>query len=84
MAARTKTKEMPKYKTKYRVKNWAVYDVDLRDRGEYHRLVRRGGERCLERAPPSGRPVAAQVFRHRDRGSANDPHGHLARSPNAR
>ena len=30
MAARTKTKVSPKYKTKYRVKNWAAYDIALR------------------------------------------------------
>ena len=33
MAARTKTKVSPKYKTKYRVKNWTAYDVSLRERG---------------------------------------------------
>jgi len=34
MAARTKTKVSPKYKTKYRVKKWAAYDVALRARGD--------------------------------------------------
>ena len=34
MAARTKTKVSPKYKTKYRVQNWATYDVALRARGD--------------------------------------------------
>ena len=34
MAARTKTKVTPKYKTKCRVKNWAAYDVALRERGD--------------------------------------------------
>ena len=34
MAARTKTKVSPKYKTKYRVKNWPAYDLALRDRGD--------------------------------------------------
>ena len=29
MAARTKSKVTPKYKTKYRVKNWPVYDQAL-------------------------------------------------------
>ena len=33
MAARTKTKVSPKYKTKYRVRNWAVYEEALRERG---------------------------------------------------
>ena len=30
MAARTKTKVSPKYKTKYRVRNWPSYDIALR------------------------------------------------------
>jgi hypothetical protein len=34
MAARTKSKVTPKYKTKYRVRNWAVYEQSLRRRGE--------------------------------------------------
>ena len=34
MATRTKTKVTPKYKTKYRVKNWAAYDISLRERGD--------------------------------------------------
>ena len=34
MAARRKTKVTAKYKTKYRVKNWAVYDDALRERGD--------------------------------------------------
>ena len=34
MAARTKTKVSPKYKTKYRVKNWPSYDIALRDFGD--------------------------------------------------
>ena len=33
MAARTKSKVTPKYKTKYRVRNWAVYEESLRRRG---------------------------------------------------
>jgi len=34
MAARTKTRVSPKYKTKYHVKNWAAYDIALRARGD--------------------------------------------------
>ena len=34
MAARTKTQVSPKYKTKYSVKNWAAYDIALRERGD--------------------------------------------------
>ena len=55
MAARTKTKVPPKYKTKYRVKNWAVYDVALRALGD---LTVWFDEEALGtwNAPPSGRP----------------------------
>lgn len=34
MAARTKSKVMPKYKTQYRVRNWAKYEESLRRRGD--------------------------------------------------
>jgi hypothetical protein len=34
MAARTKSKVTPKYKTKYRVKNWPAYEAALRKRGD--------------------------------------------------
>jgi hypothetical protein len=34
MAARTKSKVTPKYKTKYRVKNWPIYEAALRKRGD--------------------------------------------------
>ena len=34
MAARTKSKVTPKYKTKYRVRNWAAYEAALRQRGD--------------------------------------------------
>ena len=34
MAARTKSNVTPKYKTKYRVKNWAAYEAALRKRGD--------------------------------------------------
>ena len=33
MAARTKSKVTPKYKTKYRVTNWPAYEASLRNRG---------------------------------------------------
>ena len=55
MAARTKTKVSPKYKTKYRVKNWAAYDVALRERGD---ITVWFDEEAISawNAPPSGRP----------------------------
>ncbi len=34
MAARAKSKVTPKYKTKYRVRNWAAYEKSLRRRGD--------------------------------------------------
>jgi hypothetical protein len=34
MAARTKSKVTPKYKTKYRVENWPAYEESLRKRGD--------------------------------------------------
>ena len=34
MAARKKSKVTQKYKTKYRVKNWAAYEESLRKRGD--------------------------------------------------
>ena len=34
MAARTKSKVTPKYKTKYKVKNWPGYEASLRKRGD--------------------------------------------------
>ena len=55
MAARTKTKVSPNYKTKYRVKTWAAYDITLRERGDI--TVWFGEEAiCAWHAPPSGRP----------------------------
>jgi hypothetical protein len=55
MAARTKTKVTPKYKTNYRVKNWAAYDIALRERGDI--TVWFDDEAiCAWNAPPSGHP----------------------------
>jgi len=34
MAARTKSRVTPKYKTKYRIRNWAAYERALRQRGD--------------------------------------------------
>ena len=51
MTARTKTKVTPKYKTKYRVKNWAVYDQALRERGDITVALVHGSE--LKTDPPS-------------------------------
>ena len=34
MAARRQSKVTPKYKTKYKVRNWAAYEAGLRRRGD--------------------------------------------------
>ena len=34
MAARTKSRTTPRYKTKYHVKNWRAYEADRRLRGD--------------------------------------------------
>ena len=34
MAARTKSYVTPKYKTKYKVRNWPAYEASLRKRGD--------------------------------------------------
>ena len=55
MAARTKTKVSPKYKTKYHVKNWPTYDIALRDRGDITVWFDEESI-CAWNGPPSGRP----------------------------
>ena len=55
MAARTKTKVTAKYKTKYRVKNWAVYDDALRERGDITVWFDEEASSAWN-APLSGRP----------------------------
>ena len=37
----------PKYKTKYRVRNWASYERALIGRGNITIWLSRGGHRCL-------------------------------------
>jgi hypothetical protein len=55
MAARTKSKVSPKYKTKYRVKNWPTYEAALRKRGDVTLWF---GHEAIEawNAPAVGRP----------------------------
>ena len=55
MAARTKSKVTPKYKTKYRMKNWAAYEAALRKRGD---ITLWFDEKAIDawNAPASGRP----------------------------
>jgi hypothetical protein len=55
MAARTKSKVSPTYKTKYRVKNWPTYDLALRNRGDITIWFDDKSIRAWN-APPRGRP----------------------------
>ncbi len=55
MAARTKTKVPPKYQANYRVKNWAAYDVALRERCDIT-VWFDDAAICTWNAPASGRP----------------------------
>ena len=61
MAARTKTKVTPKYKTKYRVKNWSAYDVALRERGDITVWFHEEAV-CSWNEPPSGRPGGQRKY----------------------
>ena len=54
MAARTKSKVTPKYKTKYRVRSWAGYEESLRRRGNITVWFDADAVRSWN-APPSGR-----------------------------
>ena len=55
MTARTKSKVTPKYKTKYRVKNWAKYEESLKERGDVTFWLNEEAIKAWT-APPSGRP----------------------------
>ena len=61
MAARTKTKVSPKYKTKYRVKNWPAYDLALRNRGDITVWISDQSV-CAWNAPPNGRPGGQRKY----------------------
>ena len=63
MAARTKSKITPKYKTKYRVKNWRAYEAALRKRGD---ITVWFGQDAIDawNAPPGGRPGGQQHEPH--------------------
>ncbi len=61
MAARTKSKVTPKYKTKYRVKNWPTYEAALRKRGD---ITLWFDEDAIDawNAGPSGRPGGQRKY----------------------
>jgi hypothetical protein len=67
MAARTKTKVTPKYKTKYRVKNMGGVRYRSQRTRRHHGLVRRGVDVRMERVPKRSPRRAAQVLRLGDR-----------------
>jgi hypothetical protein len=51
MAARTRSNVTPKYKTKYRVRSWAVYEDSLRRRGDITIWFDEASEVSLFRRP---------------------------------
>ena len=61
MAARTKSKVTPKYKTKYRVKNWPAYEAALRKRGDITLWFDENAVNTWN-APPSGRPAGQRRY----------------------
>ena len=61
MTARTKTKVSLKYKTKYRVRNWAAYEEALRKRGDITVWFDEEAI-CAWKAPPSGRPGGPRKY----------------------
>ena len=64
-----KSKVHPRYKTKYRVANWAAYNQALVRRGDVTVWVSTESDRCLDARPewPAGRAAALLESRHRDR-----------------
>jgi hypothetical protein len=61
MAARTKSKVTPKYKTKYRVTNWPAYEEALRERGDVTIWFDEAAASAWN-AEPSGRPGGQQRY----------------------
>ena len=61
MAARTKSKITPKYKTKYGVKNWPAYEAALRKRGDITLWFDEDAAVAWN-APASGRPGGQQRY----------------------
>ena len=63
MAARTKSKVTPKYKTKYRVKNWPAYEAALRKRGDITVWFDEGAIEAWNASPSGGRrPGGKQLY----------------------
>ena len=56
-----RSKVSPKYKTKYRVKNWPSYDTALRNRGDITVWFDEESI-CAWNAPPSGRPGGQRKY----------------------
>ena len=64
MAARTKSKVPPKYKTKYSVQNLPAYEASLRQRGDVTVWFDEGAIGAWNALPcghPGGQPVGAQA-----------------------
>ena len=62
MAARTKSKVTPKYKTKYRVKNWPAYEEGLRKRGDITVWFDGAAIERWNSAPTDRRPGGKQLY----------------------
>ena len=80
MAARTKSKVSPKYKTKYRVRNWAAYEEALRERGDITVWFDEEASFAWN-APPSGRPGGQRGVVAWPEMSPSCPFGELALTP---
>ena len=61
MAARTKSYVTPKFKTKYKVKNWPAYDAALRARGDVTFWFDEAAADAWD-APPSGLPGGQRLY----------------------
>jgi hypothetical protein len=61
MAVRTRSKVSPKYKTKYRVKNWPAYDIALKTRGDITIWFDEESI-CQWNASPTGRPGGQRKY----------------------
>ncbi len=61
MAARTKSRVTPKYKTKYKVKNWRAYNGALKRRGDITVWFDEAAADAWSQ-PPSGRPGGQRLY----------------------
>jgi hypothetical protein len=73
MAARTKSKITPRFKTKYQVRNWPAYEAALRRRGDITFWFDENAINAWN-APAGGRPRwSTPLLRPRDRVCIDSP-----------